>query len=58
MLLTLRAATLLFIAMIVGVIAGLLAFLASSNRNVAAAVLVGGSAAGGTLVAIQSLVSA
>lgn len=56
-LLATRAALVLLIAVMVGVVAGTLAFHASGTRNVAAAALVGASAAGGALLMFNNLVS-
>jgi hypothetical protein len=54
-LLNLRAALLLLIALIVGLIAGSLSYL--STRDVPAAVLIGGAAAGGALALFHNLLA-
>jgi hypothetical protein len=56
-LLTIRAALLLLIAVSVGIVAGLLAIHASTDRNIPAGILVGGAAAGGALVMFNGLLT-
>jgi hypothetical protein len=55
--LTIRAALLLLLATVVGIVAGVLAISASSDKNIAAGILVGGTAAGGALVMFNGLVN-
>ncbi|MGH3779749.1 MAG: hypothetical protein ACRDRO_03725 [Pseudonocardiaceae bacterium] len=52
-LLSIRAALILLIAIVVGLVAGTLNYLA--NGGIAAAVLIGGSAAGGALALFNAL---
>jgi len=51
---TVRAALVLLLAIVVGLIAGILAYLA--NRSVPAAVLVGGGATGGAVLLFNTLI--
>jgi len=51
-----RAALLLLMAFIVGVVAGVLAYFGPANRNVAGATLMGAGGAGGALALFSSLV--
>jgi hypothetical protein len=53
-LLTVRAAVILLLALVIGVLAGGLAYLAQGS--VPAAVLVGGSAAGGSLLLFHTII--
>jgi hypothetical protein len=53
-LLTVRAAVVLLLALVVGVLAGVLSFLA--EHSVPAAVLWGGGAAGGALMLFHSII--
>ncbi len=51
-----RAALLLLMAFVVGVVAGVLAYFGPAHRNVAGATLYGTGAAGGALALFTSLV--
>ena len=51
-----RAALLLLIAFVAGIVAGVLGFFGPADRNVAGASLIGAGAAGGTLALFSTLI--
>jgi hypothetical protein len=56
-LLTMRVALVLLVAGVVGIVAGVLALFAAPKRSIAVAILVGGSAAGGSLGLFNTLIT-